>query len=65
MVGQLVAGQEQSQAVVVVLLYLQLLSCQVGDLVLVQLHAKLELVVEMLSLWLYCCWEFDASLLVY
>ena len=52
MVGQLVTGQEQSQVVVVVLLYLQLLSCQVGDLVLVQLHAELELVVEMLSLWL-------------
>ena len=52
MVDQLVAGQEQSQAVVAVLLYLQLLSCQVGDLVLVQLHAERELVVEMLSLWL-------------
>ena len=51
MADQLVAGEEQSQAVVAVLLHLQLLSCQVGGLVLVQLHAELELVVEMLSLW--------------
>ena len=49
---QLVTVQVQSLAVVAVLLYLQLQSCQMGGLVLVQLPAELELVVELLNLWL-------------
>ena len=50
-VADLVAVQVPTLAVVAVLLYLPFLSCQeVGVLVLVHLHAVLELVLEVLNL---------------